>query len=214
MARKKHPPDYDGPTINGRPALSVREIQKWFSDEGCIIPMEDAAAIAGDLNHCAFVSFFWKSTPSLRAARRTNPSRLSMQRTYTALKTLQNDLPVLIANTLKVHPKNPPPSLAPIEALLKTANNLEPCFRKYAPRGRGREPDLWHNIARNVGRKIAEAFAKHSKKRTGLGKPTSPAIKILKLTMSYLEEHHSEDAIVDAVRARRARAREGRGKAS
>jgi hypothetical protein len=44
MARKKHPPDYDGPTINGRPASSVREIQKWFSDEGCIIPMEDAAA--------------------------------------------------------------------------------------------------------------------------------------------------------------------------
>ena len=214
MASEKHPPDYDGSTINGRPILSVDEVQKWFSDEACMVPVDDAAAIARDLNDCAFVSFLWKSTPELKTARRKNASRLSMQRIYTALKMLQNELPVLITNTLKVHPKNPPPSLAPIEALLKSANDLEPGFRKYAPRGRGREPDLWHNIARNVGRKIAEAFAKHSRKRAGLGKPTSPAIKILKLALAYLEERHSEDAIVDAVRARRARARDGLGKYS
>jgi hypothetical protein len=204
--------DYDGPTINGRPALSVNEVREWFADEGCIIPVDAATSIAEDLNHCAFVSFMWKDSPELRAGRRKNPSLLSMQRIYTALKSLQTELPLLISNTLKVFPNNPPPSLAPIKSLLDSANSLEPGFRKYAPRHGGREPVRWHNIARNVGQKIALTFAEHSGRRTGLGKPTSPAIRILKLGLAYLEEDHSEGAIVDAVRPRRVRTRSKVGK--
>jgi hypothetical protein len=212
MARQRLAPEYDGPTINGRPVLSLDQVRKWFADAGCTIPAEAAMPIAQDLNHCAFVSSMWKNTPELRTARRNNPSRLSMQRIYTALKSLQDELPLLIRNTLNVSPKNPPPSLAPIEALLETVKNLEPGFRKYASRGRGREPDLWHNIARNIGRKIASTFTEHSGKRTGLGKPTSPAIKVLKLALTYLDERHSPDTIVDAIRPRRVRTRARMGK--
>jgi hypothetical protein len=212
VARAQSQSDYEGPTINGHPILGVDEVRQWFVDAGCKIPVEAAVPIAQDLNGCALVSFMWKSAPELKAERRKSPSRQSMQRIYAALKALQNELPVLIANTLKVHPKIPPPSLAPVETLFKIVNDLEPRFRKYAPHGRGREPDLWHNIARNVGRKIADAYTKHSGRRVGLGKPTSPAIRILKLAMAYLDENHSEDAIVDAVRHRRTRVRKRAGK--
>jgi hypothetical protein len=79
MTNTRPPPD-EGPTINDRPILNVDEVRKWFSDEGCTVPVEDAAGIARDLNHCAFTSFLWKSTPELRAARWKTPLRLSMQR--------------------------------------------------------------------------------------------------------------------------------------
>jgi hypothetical protein len=212
MSKNKPSPEHDGPTINGHPILSVDDVRKWFSKEGCIVPEDIAAGIARDLNHCAFISFDWKNTPELTAARRKNPSRLSMRRIYIALNSLQNELPVLISNTHKVFPRNPPPSLVPIEALLKTVNTLEPVFRKYAPRGRGREPDLWHEIARNIGRKIADAFVEQAGRRVGLGKPTSPAIRILKSALAYLGEDQSVETIVDAVRPRRERARGTVGK--
>jgi hypothetical protein len=44
-------PDYDGPTINGRPILSVAEVQKWFLNEGCKIPVNDAASIAAKFGY-------------------------------------------------------------------------------------------------------------------------------------------------------------------
>ncbi len=206
MAEKKDA-NYDGPTINGRPILGVDDVQKWFAAEGCIIPPECAAAIARDLNHCALLSFLWKNTPELRAARGNSPSQIRMKRIYTALKSLQDELPILIANTDKASPRNPPSSLAPIEALLAAAIDVAPVFQKFVPRGRGREPDPWHNVARNVGRDIAKVFVEHSNRPAGLGKPTSPAIRIVKLALAYLDEHHSEEAIVDAVRSRRIRTR-------
>lgn len=205
MSEKKND-DYDGPTINGRPILGVEDVQKWFASEGCIISAECAAAIARDLNYCALVSFLWKSTPALRSARRNSAFHLSSKRIHFALKSLQHELPILINNTRKVFP-NTPPSLVTIEALLAATNNVAPGFQKFAPRGRGRETDLWHNIARNVGQNITKAFAKYSGRRAGLGKSTSPAIKILKSALAYLDENHSEEAIVDAVRSRRSRTR-------
>jgi hypothetical protein len=196
MASTRSRPDYDGPTINGRPILVIEEVQTWFLRAGCTIPEYAAAPIAQDLNHCAFLSREWKSTPELRAARRKSKSLLAMQRIYRAMRSLQNDLPILIHNTLQVHGSSRPPALEPIEALLEIVNRLEPGFRKYAPRGRGREPDLWHKIARNVGQKIADTYEKHSGRRPGLGKPTSPAIKILESALAYLDENHSAEAML------------------
>ena len=92
----------EGARINGHPVLGVDEIRKWFLDEGCDIPVDAAASIARDLNHCALFSFMWKNTPEFSAARRNNKSWLSMQRIHTSLRSLQNELPVLIANTLTI----------------------------------------------------------------------------------------------------------------
>jgi hypothetical protein len=59
-ARKKQPLEYAGTTINGRPMSDVEAVQQWFSNEGCKIPADAAAAIARDINRCAFESFMWK----------------------------------------------------------------------------------------------------------------------------------------------------------
>ncbi len=206
MAEKKDSDD-DGPTINGRPILSVEDVQTWFGVEKCIICPECAAAIARDLNHCAFLSSSWKNTLELRAARRMSPFQLSMERIYTALRSLQDELPRLIPSTCKVFPIDAPSSTAPVEKLLAAAIEVAPGFQKFAPRGRGRSPDPWHNIARNVGRNIAKVFVENCGKRAGLGKPTSPAIRIVKSALAYLKEDHSEEAIVDAIRSRRTRSR-------
>lgn len=211
MPRKNNHQKYDGATINGRPTLNVSEVQNWFAHEGCTIPSDDAEALARDLNHCALMSFCWRNTPELRTSRRDNQSRQSMKRIDVALQTLQTELPILIANIRRIFPDGH--FLSPIEALLKSANDLEPEFRRYASRGGGRPSVLWHNIARNIGRNISKALVQHSGKRRGIGRPTSPAIRILKSALAFLGEVHSEDTIVEAVRPRRTRRKKRKYKA-
>jgi hypothetical protein len=93
MARKKCPPDDDGPTINGRPILRVGEVQNWFLDQGCSLPDDDAGAIVQDLNHCAFVSSFLEKCvgPQSRPSKQSFSSKYAAN--YTALKLLQGNAP-------------------------------------------------------------------------------------------------------------------------
>lgn len=200
-----------GTTINGRPILTTEDVQRWFIQAECVAPVDAAESIAQMLNHCAFLSMHWENTPELRAKRRNNLSLLRAKRIGEALRTLQTDLPGLIDDTLEALPSSRAGGLAPVQTLLESVNLLAPGFQKYRPRGRGRESERWHNIARNLGPHITKIFKSSAGKRVGFGKPTSPGITIMQLALAYLGVDRSPEAIVDAMRTKRRRIRKVRG---
>ena len=118
---------YDGPFIDGHPALSIDEVRQWFRKFDRVVPDGAATAIAQMLNHCAFLESQWKNTSEFKKARRSNASILRAKRVDEALSTLQRDLPVLIEDTLRVYPKRQPNQ---VDALLDLVNLLAPGFQK------------------------------------------------------------------------------------
>ena len=191
---------YDGPTVNGKPLLTVEVVEQWFKEAyGCIPSPEEATSLAKDINHCAFLSVHWK--PEFNKQRRGSADVLRMERIGLALTALKKDIPVLIANNIAVRPGPPDERLV---VLLSSVSSLEPLFQLYRPR-RGRQPELWHNVARNLGRKIIETAKADGVKRPGLGAPTSPAIGILKNALGFLGLETTVEAICDAVRPTRNR---------
>jgi hypothetical protein len=204
MRKRPSTKEYDGPTINGKPILSIEQVQQWFKEAHCDASFDDAKFIAQALNHCALFAELWKNTPALKASRRNNPSYLRMTRISEALRTLQTDLPVLIDDTLKVFPDRQASGLKPVVALLDSVNLLVPGFEKYKRHGRGPEPERWHNIARNLRPRILDVF-KSSGRHAGIGKPTSPAVTVKQSALTYLGVETSQQAIVDAMRGREQR---------
>jgi hypothetical protein len=209
--RKKRRDEYDGPTVNGHPPLAAVDAQAWFEAADCIVTKEAALPLAQMLNHYEFVGSLWKGTHALREARRRNPTRLRHARIASALKTLQSDLPIVIKNTVRVFPDaQASEQLRPICTLLDCVNSVAPRFEKFRPH-RGREPDLWHPVARNIGAKIRDIF-RAGNRRAGFTKTTSPAVEILCNALKYLSVSQSPDAIVDAMRKPRSRSRKRVGK--
>lgn len=204
----------DGPTINGHPILSVEDATQWFKEVGCCNPKTEAVlSLVQKLNEAEFVGFLWKSTPEFRAKRRNNPSRVRFARIAQALETLRSDLPVVVEDSLR------PLSAVersewkhPITTLLEQANAVAPVFQNFLPRGRGREPEPWHNISRNIGSDIKKILLASGRRQAGLGKPTSPTVKVLKSALAYLGVNKSPEAIVDAIRPKRTRSIKRLGK--
>jgi|SRR5665213_552888 len=194
-----------GATINGRPALSTKKVQEWFSKANCAAPEDAAKVIAQMLNHYAFLAPIWKSTPELRARRRNNPSLRQMERIGEALRTLQTDLTDLIDKNLKEFSDRRANELKAWIALRDSVNVFATAFENYRPRGRGREPELWHNIVHKLGPNIIEIFRSSNGRRAGFGKPTSPAVTVMQAALEYLGEEKSPEAIVDAIRPKRTR---------
>ena len=193
--------DYDGPMINGHPALSVKAVQLWFSDTFTVNPTaEHVAPITQALNHCSLFEAHWRNTPEYKKMRRGNPAALRLRRIHEALATLQKELPVLVDSTRKVFPEAHGEGLVATIALLNSVNLLAPAYEKFHRPGVGREPEAWHRIARNIGPMILQVLKANSIARAGFGKPTSPAVKIMQLALTYLDERHSPEAIVDAMR--------------
>ena len=195
--------DFEGATINGRPALTLEGVQQWFSKPFDVVPEAGAVApIAQAVNHCALLESHWKRTPEFDEMRRSNPSVLRMRRIAKALATLQNDLPVLIEDTRKVIGNKQTEGLTAVMAFFGAVNPLAAGFEKFRQRGAGREVDPWHRIARNLRPLILEALTSAGVKRAGFGKITSPAVQIVKSALAYLEVEASEQAIVEAMRTR------------
>jgi hypothetical protein len=202
--------EYDGPIMNGHPILRSAEVQAWFNIAGCFPSEEAVLPLVRTLNEYEFVGFFWKNTSVLRAQRWRDSSVVRNVRIAAALKTLQSELPTVIEATLRVFPDaRTTERLRPIIELLDSVNSIAPRFQRFQKR-RGRQPDLWHTVARKIGAEILEILHAHGH-RVGLGKPTSPAIEILRKGLVYLDVHQSPEAIVDAVRKPRRRARRAGG---
>lgn len=197
--------EYDGPTINGRPALNIETVQRWIKDaygDHVVASQGEAVPIVQALNHCAWFEDQWKA--EFKHMRRSNPSKKRMQRIHLALTALRHDLPDLIEDHVKIDPDARTTRLVGVIALLDCANSLAPIFQAYG-RSPGREPELWRRIAKNIAPMIVAAVKSAGVKRAGFGKPTSPAVKIMGAALEYLEVSKSPEAIVEAVRDRKKR---------
>lgn len=204
---------FDGPTINGRPILTIEEVQEWFRAAcGKVPSSETAANIARTINELDFISAHWRS--DFREDRNKNPDTLRLKRISAALKTLQSDLPVKIADTLRVFPGAAGGNQRTgIIELLNVVNAVAPAFAKFGPRGRGgRNREPWHNVARNLRPLISAAFESAGIRRAGFGRATSPGIKILSSALGRLNVNVDHETIVDALRGARERKKTKTGK--
>ncbi len=194
--------EYDGPTINCKPILDIGTVQQWFKDVRVVgLTGEAAAPIAAFLNEAAFLSSQWKNTSEFNEMRKNDKGRQRMRRVSCALATLEKDIPALIDDTMRIAPEHP--ALAPVVALRDAVEVLAPGFQKFLPKGRGRNPESWHNIARKLGPMLTEAIKRSGPKRAGFGKVTSPAVRIMHSALGYLGIAKSCEAIVDAMRGRK-----------
>jgi hypothetical protein len=206
MARKKAKIEEEGgPTVNGHPVLSVNDVIGWFQKYDCNVSEQSAIAIAQVLNQYEFLAPLWKDTPELRAKRRKNVSVLRNFRIADAIRTLQKDLPSLLDDARRVVPPDKLGALHPLESLLVDINSIASRFNSTKSPGRGRTPKTWHTVARKVGALIVDALRASNGRRAGLGKATSPAVKITRKALAYLGVNATPTAIVDAVRHRRVR---------
>ena len=199
MNRKKPTVEFDGPTLNGHPVLSVADLQAWFRTTKC-----DAPADAALINEYELLGALWKGTPALRKQRRTNASRLRLTRIAVALKSLQSELPIIIEDSREVFANKQLASLEGLVKLLDQVNQVTPRFQNFLP-SRGRNVELWHAVARKVGAEIIQTLKGSTRRRVGFGKPTSPAVEILRSALTYLGVTKSPEAIVDATRPKRTR---------
>jgi len=194
----------EGPFINGRPALTIREVQRWFKDAAKVTPPAKAVVpIAQGLNQSLLFQWLWSDKPTFKQMRRNSAPRLLGRRIGEALRALQKDLPTLLEGTLKTNPNTKSSALAHTHLLLDLVNQHAPAFEKFAPPPPGRAPKGWHKIARKLGPLIIKALKKSGLKRAGFGQPTSPAVGIIRSALSFLGVETTREAIVDAMRNRK-----------
>jgi hypothetical protein len=205
MSSKKKTEEYDGPTLNGHPLLSATDVQAWFKKAGCDVPAEAVLPMTGMLNEYEFLGGTWKNYPALRRQRRNDPSRLRAARVAVALQTLQKDFPIMIEEARAATLPGRLDTLLPATEFRDQVNTWAVRFQRHLP-SRGRERDLWHVVARKIAAQIIEIFrVSGGGRRIGFGKPTSPAVGILRCAFAYLEMEVTPEAIVDALRPKRKR---------
>lgn len=197
----------DGPLINGHPILGINEVQQWFSDAGYEANTESAKSLAQAINHAELFGYLWKNTSALRTQRGNDQFRLQCGRVTQALEVLRMDLPLIIEAVLKVDPNVQSDNFNQLKTLLNYANTTAPSFQQFSPRGRGRQPELWHNVARNLAKNIKAILEASSSRRFGYARATSPVVRILQMALIYLNIHKSPETIVEALRPKRTRKR-------
>lgn len=192
----------DGPTVNGRPLLTADEAMQWFEDAfGCVPSPEDAASLVSDIHHCALFKQLWR--PEFKISRRHNSSRLRMERIGAALEALDRDVPELIKSNRSIRPDEERTSL---NELLLSVRFLRPLFRQYKIH-KGRDREIWHAAARNLGKRTVDIAKASGVARVGLSTKTSPVFKVLKRAFDFLDFEITEDQIFEAVRPQRQRSK-------
>jgi hypothetical protein len=135
----------EGPLINGRPALTIEDVQSWChaaSMPGLCGPA--ATEIARELNNAALFRTLW--APEFAELRKANPSTKRMHRIASALATLRDDLPGLLDDSRLVGS-----DVSISEALLDLVRKHDVVIDKYR-RARGRPDDMTVRVATNIGR--------------------------------------------------------------
>lgn len=197
----KRRPKVDEPKYSipkGREALTVQDVEKWFKDAGQRTPFEATLEpIRDKLHYYVFIEGQWRDTADFKKTRKDNA--LKLRRINDALRTLQEEFPPLIENTLTAFPDK----RAGVEAaqrLMVAVNEVAPGFSKFVQPGRGRQRARWHRVAQDIGSLIAAALKSSGVKRPGFGKPTSPGVKVLQSALKFLLVNVSPDAIVEAMK--------------
>jgi hypothetical protein len=186
------PPEYEGPLVNGRPALTETKVQAW-----CIAPRMPQISSAGAAEICRLLNdallFSWLWPDRAAKQRQANPSTQWMGRIARALRTLLNDLPQLIADS-KVAGRE----VTLTETLLEHVEKHRLIAEKYqtAP---GRPVALEGNMATNIGKKIQEIWAaEHS----GRAPRKADVDKFVAHAMKWLGAPHEECALARTGRRR------------
>ena len=181
-----------GPLVNGRPVLTVANVQEW-SRSVHLPNMSDAAAAeaARQLNHLAFMRCQW--APEFAEQRKANPSAKRMQRIANALAVLQKDLPVVLNESRKIKP-DADQSLT--KALLDLVRSHRRVIDAY-PRVRGRPRELTGNVAANIGKLLLNVYDQ--------GRPTAKARDaFVQCAMGWLLAKAPTDGAISRNRRRRA----------
>ena len=141
--------DNDRPSVNGRSALTIQEVQDWCRH---MPRLSDTAAgkVACELNHAAFLCAEW--APEFAEQRRANQSFQRMRRIADALATLRNDLPKLLDDSRAVNA-----DVTLTEALLDLVEKHGVVIDKHrhAP---GRPSELAGNVAANIGKLLSQLY--------------------------------------------------------
>ena len=189
------PTDDGGPLINGRPALTIPEVQGWFRSVHLSgLDKEAATKVARQLNHAALLRFMW--APEFAQQRRANPSTQRMRRIADALATLRADLPRVLHDNRAVKPDT---DLSLTEALLDSVTKHQPIIDMYKTT-RGRPNNPAGNLAANIGKLIVKlAGSNHVTKKAVDG--------FVANAMSWLSQGTAADAAISKNRRRRTAAR-------
>lgn len=184
--------DDGGPLINGRPVLTVQDVQNWCHSAHMPVLSDTAAAeVACQLNHAALLRTQW--APEFAELRKTNPSTKRMCRIADALATLRNDLPGVLDDSRAIKPDD---DVSLTEALLDLVQKHQPIIDKF-PHARGRPRDRAGNIAANIGKLVLK-----------LCDPSRPSAKahdaFVACAMAWLLPHLPTDAAISRNRRRRA----------
>jgi hypothetical protein len=184
--------DDGGPLINGRPALTIPEVQSWFRSVHLSRLDEEAATkVTQQLNYAAFVRFMW--APEFAEQRKANPSSQRMARIAGALATLRDDLPAILLDSRIPNPDN---DLSLTEGLLDLVRKHQPIIDMHKTT-RGRPNDRAGNLAANIGKLVVElAGPNHVTKKAVDG--------FVAKAMSWLSQGNAPDAAISRNRRRRA----------
>jgi hypothetical protein len=187
--------DDGGPLINGRPALTIPEVQNWFRSVHLSGLDEEAATkVTQQLNHAALFRFMW--APEFAEQRKACPSSVRMGRIAGALATLRDDLPGVLDDSRVVNPDN---DLSLTEALLDLVTKHQPIIDMHK-KTRGRPHDPAVNLTANIGKLVVE--------RAGPGRVTKKALDaFVAKAMTWLSQRTAADASISKIRRRRAGAR-------
>lgn len=184
--------DDGGPLINGRPALTIPEVQSWLRSVHLSGLDQDAATkVTQQLNHAALFRFMW--APEFAEQRKANPSTQRMRRVADALATLRADLPGVLHDSRVVNPDN---DLSLTEGLLDLVTKHQPIVDMHK-KTRGRPNDRAGNLASNIGKLVVKlAEPDHVTKKALDG--------FVAKAMSWLSQGGPQDGAISKNRRRRA----------
>ena len=184
--------DENGPLIDGRPALTVQEVQSWC--HSAYMPNLDdiaAAEVARQLNHAALLRSEW--APEFAELRKANPSMQRLHRVAGALATLRSDLPGMLDGS---HAIDPNADMTLTEALLDLVQKHQLVIDEYR-HTRGRPYDPVVTIAANIGRLLSKLCD------PGCGTAKAHDAFVAK-AMAWLSQNPPADAAISRNRRRRA----------
>ena len=197
----------DGPTIGGRPILSIGTVESWFSEAGLESPSDRFLfPIVQAINHLDLMQNIWKDNPELRKWRENSPSRVSVIGVAKAVDKICTELPNLINKSEDlVHG-----DYGKYKQLVSTAQLCLPALETSLVKRKGRAPDNWHSVARNLKVLFKEAAQTKNERIIGFSQLTGTGIPLLRSALLHLGLDKTDEQIVDALRKPRKRDRRGK----
>ena len=129
---------FDGPTVNGRPLLTVAEVLGWAKEVHAHLSRDGAARIASELNHASWLALTLLTRNEWPATKRLAEISADLTR-------LRANLSELVADTRRIQPDADTSVTDQLLHLIDQHANL------ILEKRQGRPPDPRTNLPRNIG---------------------------------------------------------------